>query len=140
MAARLFVLVDAERRRRAADYVLHRAQDGYEVLITEPRMNDGQRARFHAMCRDFALSGIEWAGAERTAAEWKVLLISGHAQATGSEVELIRGLEGEMVNVRESTATMARGRGASLIDYATAHAVGLGVRLRDTRDNHRRGD
>ena len=77
-------------------------------------------AKFHAICSDLAKSTIEWAGKKRTSSEWKVLLVSGHAVATKEGSEMIPGLEGEFVNVRESTALMSKKRGSSLIEYATA--------------------
>jgi hypothetical protein len=35
--------------------------------------------------------------------------------------EVIPGLEGEFVNIRESTAHMSKPRASSLIEYAVAH-------------------
>ena len=59
-------------------------------------------------------------GKPRTAKEWKVLLVSGHAVATKEETEVVPGLEGEFINIRESTALMSVRRGASLIEYSLA--------------------
>lgn len=128
---RLFVLVSDVVRERAAAFVAREAPDGCEVLVMPERMNDGQRTRFHAICSDIARSGIEFGGRQRSAAEWKVLLISGHAAATHERVEVIQGLEGELVNVRESTKTMSKRRGTSLIEYAQAWATTRGVALRE---------
>jgi hypothetical protein len=61
--------------------------------------------------------------------EWKVLLVSGHGVATGQEAEVVTGLEGELVNLRESTAQMSGRRCASLIEYAHAFGADLGVRF-----------
>lgn len=130
--ARLFVLVDDDVRRRCLDH-LARVPEGFEVLVSPPRMNDGQRDRFHAICSDLARSGLEWAGAQRTALEWKCLLISAHAAATRQDVEVIQGIEGELVNVRESTTSMSKQRGSSLIEYSQAFCMNNGVRLRDPR-------
>jgi hypothetical protein len=93
---------------------------------------DQQNRKFHALCADIAKSNMEWAGCRRTAEEWKNLLISGHAKATGRESEIVIGLEGEMVQIRESSARMSVARSASLIDYVTAWAVSHGVRIRET--------
>jgi hypothetical protein len=93
----------------------------------------GQNRIFHALCSDIAKSPIEWAGCRRTAEEWKVLLVSGHAVATGRASDLVQGLEGEMVQLRESTASMSVPRSTSLIDYTISWAVSHGVRLRDPR-------
>ena len=127
---RLFVLVNDEVRRRCVDFIGREVPEGFEVLITPERMNNGQRQRFHAVCGDIARSGLEWAGQHRSALEWKVLLISGHAAATHTETEVIPGIEGELVNVRESTTAMSKVRGSSLIEYSMAFAAMHGVRLR----------
>ena len=92
-----------------------------------------QNAHFHALCVDIARSGIEWFGKPRKAEEWKVLLVSGHAKATKQEADVVPGLEGELVNLRESTARMSRARASSLIEYTLAFCAEHGVALRDAR-------
>lgn len=86
-------------------------------------------AKFHAMCADFERSGVQWAGKKRSAAEWKVLLISGHSVATKQGAELVPGLENEFVNIRESSARMSRARMNSLIEYTQAMGTEMGVRF-----------
>lgn len=130
--ARSFELTHLEARRRAL-VAVQEAEEGWSVLVSPPRMNDGQKRRFHAICGDFSKSALQWAGKRRTAKEWKLLLISGHATATGEEVDFVPGLEGEFVNLRESTTQISRRRGSSLIEYATAYATQNGVRLNDPR-------
>ena len=92
-----------------------------------------QNAHFHALCGDIARSGIEWFGKPRKADEWKVLLVSGHAKATKQEADVVPGLEGELVNLRESTARMSRARASSLIEYTLAFCAEHDVTLRDAR-------
>lgn len=124
-----FVLISDEIRHRALDAV-RQAPDGHIVTVLPQFISRGQQAKFHAMCGDIASSGLEWGGRPRTPIEWKVLLVSAHATATRQDVEVVRGIEGEMINIRESLATMDRRRAASLIEYTTAFAVSNGVRLR----------
>lgn len=96
------------------------------------RRSSEQNRKFHAICRDFERSRIKWAGKERDWLGWKVLFVSGHATATRGEVpEIVAGLEGELVNIRESTAQMSKGRGYSLIEYALAYAAHLNVKLHE---------
>ena len=114
-----FILAHPEARRRAMSAVAN-APDGYGVAVSEPSRNGEQNAKFHAICSNLAKSGLCWAGKERTAAQWKVLLISGHATATKEGAEVVPGLEGEFINLRESTALMSKARGSSLIEYSTA--------------------
>ncbi len=116
---KVFRLVHPEARANAARY-MYAAPDGYEVVVKEPTRNGEQNAKFHAMCSDIAKSGLEWAGKKRTAAQWKVLLVSGHAKATNEEFDILPGLEGEFVNLRESTALMSVKRSSSLIEYTAA--------------------
>ena len=79
-----------------------------------------QNAKFHALVDDIARSGAQWAGKPRNAAQWKVLIVSGHAVATKEGSDMVPGIEGEFVNLRESTASMSKARGSSLIEYTLA--------------------
>ena len=59
-------------------------------------------------------------GKPRSVSDWKILMVSGHAIATKRPTELVPGLEGELVALRESTAQMSVARMNSLIDYIQA--------------------
>lgn len=121
-----FVLAHAEARRRACEAIQH-APEGYAVKIQPPTRSLEQSAKFHAICGDVARSGAEWMGKKRTADQWKVLFVSGHAMATGIGAEVIPGIEGEFVNIRESTASMSKKRCSSLIEYVLAWCAENGV-------------
>lgn len=99
------------------------------VELKEKTRSAEASAKFHAMCADFARSGIEWAGKKRSPMEWKVLLISGHSIATKLGAEMVPGLENEFVNIRESSARMSVPRMNSLIEYTYAMGTQLGVRF-----------
>lgn len=118
--ANLFILAHHEARRRAMAAVAD-APEGWQIKVTPPTRSLDQNAKFHALCSD--LAGTPWMGKPRSAAEWKVLLVSGHAVATKEAAEVVPGLEGEFVSIRESTASMSKARGASLIEYAQAFAA-----------------
>lgn len=105
------------------------APDGYVVQIGEPTRNGDQNAKFHALCTDVAKAGTKWAGKSRSAAEWKVLFVSGHSIATGQGADMVPGLENEFVNLRESTARMSKRRSASLIEYVLAFCATNGIRI-----------
>ncbi len=119
---RTFVMAHDMARRGVGDFA-RIVPEGTVVTFTEPTRSGGQSAKFHAICGDMARAGVPWMGKPRTAAQWKVLLVSGHAVATKEGAELVHGLEGEMVNLRESTATMTKRRSSSLIEYAQAFAA-----------------
>lgn len=99
------------------------------VELKEPTRSSEASAKFHAMCGDFAKSGKTWAGKARSLEEWKVLLISGHAVATKQGAEMVPGIEGEFLNIRESSARMSIQRMNSLIEYTYAFGSSVGVRF-----------
>lgn len=113
-------LPDAIERIRMEAKAHLTAQRRVVIKAEEETRRDSQNRKFHAICGDLEKSGLKWMGKPRSAAQWKVLLVSGHAVATKEEAEVIPGLEGEFINVRESTALMSVRRGASLIEYALA--------------------
>jgi len=125
-----FVLAHHEARRRALACVAE-APEGWTVRVQEPKRNLDQNAKFHAICSDLARSEQQWAGKRRSAAEWKVLLVSGHSIATKQGAEMVPGLEGEFLNLRESTALMSKARAASLIEYALAFCAMHGVDMQE---------
>lgn len=125
---RIFVLVHAQARANAIEAV-RSAPDGHQVILKPHNRTLDQNAKFHALCSDLEKAKAQWAGKPRTAAEWKVLLVSGHAIATKEGAEIVPGLEGEFVNIRESTAAMSKSRGASLIEYTLAFCAGQGIQV-----------
>lgn len=125
---RTYRLVHAEARRRAAQDVAT-APDGWCVTVSEPSRTLDQNAKFHALCSDIARAKTQWAGKPRNAVQWKVLLVSGHAIATKEGSEMVPGIEGEFVNLRESTAAMSKARGSSLIEYSLAFCAMNDVKI-----------
>ena len=89
-----------------------------------------QNAKLHALIADIA-SQCEFQGKKRDIETWKMILVSAHKIATGGQAEMAIGLEGEVINLRESTAQMSVGRMASLIEYITAYGVKNGVHFND---------
>ena len=127
-----FCLVN-DRVRANALHELEHAPDRYVVTIAEPTRSNDQNAMFHAICSDIAKSGHLFIGKPRKPGVWKVLLISGHAAATAEGSEVVPGLEGEFVNIRESSALMSVRRAASLITYTLAYCDTNGIPLTETR-------
>jgi len=112
-----FFLINSEIKRNACNAIMNANADDV-CTIKQKTRNSDQNAKFHAICSE--LAGIRWGGKVRSATEWKVLLVSGHAIATGEPQNMTVGLEGEVVNLRESTAAMGVKRMASLIEYTQA--------------------
>lgn len=127
-----FRLVNPKVRANALEAV-RTAPDGWLMEIKEPKRTLDQGAMFHAICGDVAKSGFKFMGKPRSAAVWKRLLVSGHAVATEEPNEIVPGLEGEFVNIRESTALMSVRRAGSLITYTLAFCDTNGIAMTETR-------
>ena len=109
------------------------AGGGNLVLELRPETrSDRQNKLLHALFGDVA-EQAQWIGQKRTALEWKLLFVSGHSVATKQGADLVPGLEGEFLNLRESTARMSKARMASLLEYVMAWAVEHSVELREAR-------
>lgn len=119
-AVKQFIIRDDAIRLRCAAWIERECPEGWLVKAQPPNRTSEQNAHFHAICWELQQLKAEWAGKARNAAEWKVLLVSGHAVATKDGAEIVPGLEGEFINLRESTALMSKKRGASLIEYSLA--------------------
>lgn len=115
--------------RKLATQAVQDAPEGYAVTVGEPTRNLDQNAKFHAICSDISKANVQWAGKPRNTAQWKVLLVSGHAIATKEGSDMVPGIEGEFVNIRESTALMSKKRGASLIEYSLAFCAMNNVKI-----------
>ena len=121
--------------KQAWDFAKGWLTAGGKRLVLEVRpetRSDRQNRLLHALFADVAAQAL-WMGQKRTPAEWKVLFVSGHSVATKQGAELVPGLEGEFLNLRESTARMGKARMASLLDYVMAWCAQNGVELRDAR-------
>lgn len=132
MGKQTFIL-RSDHIKRNAMRAIAEAPEGFVVTVGEPKRSADQNAMFHAICGDLEKSGHLFLGKPRKASVWKVLLISAHAQATDEENEIVPGLEGEFVNIRESSALMSVRRAASLITYTLAYCDTNGIPLTETR-------
>ena len=127
MSKQYFVLAHDVARSRAVQAVAS-APAGYVIEIKEPTRNLEQNAKFHAICAECS-KHILFAGHMRSPEQWKMLLISGHAIATKQGSEMCPGIEGEWLNLRESSASMSKKRMCSLIEYSTAFYVMQPIKL-----------
>lgn len=130
-----FVLIN-DTVRANARFALEQAGDYSRVTISAPQRSLDQNAMIHAICGDIARSGFKWAGKARRLEDWKVLLVSAHAVATAASDDrrgdVVPGLEGEFVALRESTSAMGVARANSLISYALAWCDTNGIPLTET--------
>ncbi|HHE3654167.1 TPA: recombination protein NinB [Pasteurella multocida] len=128
-----FFLRSEQVRSNCFDFISQLVIDENKPFVVDIKpitRNLEQNAKFHAMCQDVA-DQLEFMGRKLTMEQWKVLFISGHAMATNEGADVVPGLEGEFVNIRESSARMTVKRMASLIEYVTAYGVSHGVKFND---------
>lgn len=118
MSKRVFVKAHPVAIQRAIEAWLE-APDGYVMTITPPKRSLQQNAMFHGLVTEAARQA-QWLGKSREPYQWKNLFISGHAIATGIGAEMVPGLEGEFLNIREKSSGMSVRRMNSLIDYTSA--------------------
>jgi hypothetical protein len=117
---KVFYLVNLAVLARVMEFCRLVLGEGWKITLEPKKRTDDQNRRFHWLCGLLAKSQLTFAGKRRTLAQWKVLLVSGHAVATNEGHEILPGIEGEFVNLRESTAQMSVRRSTSLIEYTQA--------------------
>ncbi len=131
MDKQVFQLSHVVARRNAANAVMSAPAD-WRVEIKPRTRSSDQNALLHALFSEVAKHAT-WGGRKLTAIQWKVLFISGHAQATGLGSDMVPGLEGEFVNVRESSTHMSVARMTSLIEYILAWCAQNGIDTHQAR-------
>lgn len=98
----------------------------YVVEVRPLTRTDPQNKLLHALFGDLA-NQAKWQNEKLTAEQWKMLMISAHTIATKEPNKMVIGLEGEVVNIRESSAKMSVARLNSLIEYVQCWAAENGV-------------
>lgn len=94
------------------------------LAIHPETRKEAQSRKFHALRDAIVRSGHTLNGEAHSEEEWKRILKSGHAIATNAETKLIRGIEGEILDLSdESLADMGVRRTASLIEYTQAYCA-----------------
>ena len=106
--------------------VLLEANDTVCIEVRERKRGDEQNALLHAMLTEVSRK-LEFNGKKLSVDEWKLVFVSAHAIATGKPAEMVIGLEGEVINLRESTAQMSVKRLSSLIEYIHAYCADKGM-------------
>lgn len=115
-------------RRHIAEQVSN-LPEGYVIKAGPPTRSLEQNAMLHAMFCELAKQA-KYMGRALTAYQWKNLLISGHSIAVGLAPEIVPGIEGEFINLRESSAQMTIARMTSLIEYIHAWAAENGIQFK----------
>ena len=128
---KIILKITGEAARKAACREVLAAPEGHIVRITPETRSLDQNAKLHAMLTDISRQA-KYLGAKRDVEFWKGLFVSGWQIATGEKPEIVPGLEGEFINIRESTTTIGIRRMASLIEYVQAWAAMNGVVMSDS--------
>jgi hypothetical protein len=121
------VIINDRTRPQAARAVVT-APDGWSAVIKPATRSLQQNALLHALFSDLAKQA-KFHGRTLSAAQWKVLMISGHTVATGGGADIVPGIEGEFINLRESSAGMSIRRMTSLLEYVVAYCATNEIRL-----------
>jgi hypothetical protein len=130
--SKIIIKLTGDIARRSACNRIMEAQEGHVVTIGEAGRSLEQNSLLHPLLTDISRQA-EWMGKKRSMLQWKVIMVSAHAIATGAPAEMVIGLEGEVVNLRESTAAMSKKRFASLVEYVLAWGAINGVVFGDER-------
>ena len=102
------------------------AHESICIEVREKNRTLEQNAKLHAMLTEVSRK-LEFNGKKLSVDEWKLVFVSAHAIATGKPAEMVIGLEGEVINLRESTAQMSVKRLSSLIEYIHAYCADKGM-------------
>ena len=120
-----FFLINPKIQLNAAKFVQGLPTDSEKplvVTIQEKTRSLEQSSLLHAILGELAVKA-KWQGERLTLDQWKMLLVSAHTIATNEPNKIVIGIEGEAVNLRESTAKMSVKRLSSLIEYIYAWAA-----------------
>lgn len=129
MTRQLFVIQPSPHPARInALEAVRNAPEGMVITIAPKTRSSEQNALLHKLLGEIAKQK-EFVGKKRTIEQWKLIMVSGHSIATGLAAEVVPGLEGEFLNLRESTASMSVKRLSSLVEYVQAWASENEVRL-----------
>lgn len=86
-----------------------------------------QNDMLHGCLRAIVNAGVVWAGETWDIEDWKTIMVSAWRKATRQESKVIRGLEGEPVQLRKSTRKMTKAELSDLIAYVDAWMAEHGI-------------
>ena len=129
MDKKQFFLRSSQVRLNCIEFIKDLPTDDKKPLVVKIRSLE-QNSKLHALLSDISKQ-CKFNGQKRDIDTWKMIMVSAHKIATGGKAEMVIGLEGEVINLRESTAQMSVKRLASLIEYVQSWAVDNDVILSD---------
>lgn len=123
-----FRLVHRNARLGAIAAVME-APEGWHVTIRPPSRSLDANARFHAMLSDITKSGWTHEGRRFDVDDLKTLFVSAWMHETGRSSDVVRGFNGEAVQLRRSTTTFSKEEMGELMDLVEAFAAMHGIKL-----------
>lgn len=123
MNKRTFVLVHAEARARAAQFIAQEAPQGYCVTISEPTRTLTQNAALWARLGDIAKQ-VVWHGRRLDTASWKMIFT-----AALKKQDVVPGIDGGFVVMGSSTSKMTKSEMAELLELIAAFGAERNVRF-----------
>lgn len=120
------LILTGEAARKAAHREVDAALLGWEFKVGPKKRGLNSNAALHATLTDVSKQ-LDYFGRKRSKNVWKGIFVSGWEIATGRKPEILPGLEGEFINIRESTTDLSDQEIASLIEYITAYGIANGV-------------
>ena len=100
------------------------------VVIQERSRTLDQNARLHAMLGEVSRQAT-YLGKKRGIEFWKGLFVSGWQMATDQKPEIVPGLEGEFINIRESTTRLSVRKLTEVMEYIEAYCGMNDIKLSD---------
>ena len=124
-----FVLVDADRRRRCAEWVLHEAPDGWHIVGQEATRTLDQNSAQWPILQAFAdqlVWPVNGKMVKMTDEEWKDVLTAAFKRET---VRLAMGLDGGVVMLGQRTSQFGKGTFSAWLEFLHATAADRGVNI-----------
>lgn len=130
MLKRPFVLRTTENRRRAAQFAMHEAPEGWTAVFSEPTRNLEQNAAQWPILEAFSKQ-LQWpvngVMCWLTPEEWKDILTAAFEQDT--KPRLAAGLDGGMVMLGRRTSQFTKAKFSDWLEFLHAVAAARGVNL-----------
>lgn len=132
------IKLTSDTARAAALMAVTRAPDGFVCKIEAPKRTLDANAKFHAMLADIVKAGFKHDDHAYDIDDLKTLFVSSWMIQTGRRSQIVKGFEGEAVQLRRSTTTFSKQEMGELIELVEAFCAQHGIKLRAVEYDHGR--
>lgn len=119
------VILNNQRSRDRAHFLIDRAPPGYVMSVREPRRTADQNSRFWAMLTDVSLA--KPMGRRMTPEDWKCVFMN----ACGWEAQFLEGLDGRPFPQGFRSSALTKSQMTTLMDFIQAWGDEQGIRWSD---------